>query len=87
MSSLSERQARDIETVERSMSIVSLLGTFFIFWTFTRFPYFRKPINRLVMFASVGNCMANVATLIASSGIKAGAGSSLCQFQAFFIQM
>jgi hypothetical protein len=83
---LTPSQARDVEIVERTMSMVSLFGTFFILGTFTCFPFFRKPINRLVVYASVGNCMANVATLIASSGMKAGENSALCEFQAFFIQ-
>ena len=48
---------------------------------------YHKPINRLVFYASFGNIISNVATLISRSSIEAGANSPLCQFQAFLIQM
>ncbi|KAL8895886.1 MAG: hypothetical protein Q9207_007967 [Kuettlingeria erythrocarpa] len=48
---------------------------------------FRKPVNRLIFYASWGNMLGNAATLISQSGIKAGQRSALCQFQAFLIQM
>ncbi|KAK1141971.1 hypothetical protein N8T08_008294 [Aspergillus melleus] len=47
---------------------------------------FRKPINRLVFYASWGNIMTNLATVVSQSGIHAGLNSPLCQLQAFLIQ-
>ncbi|RHZ63437.1 G protein coupled receptor family protein [Aspergillus thermomutatus] len=47
---------------------------------------FRKPINRLIFYASWGNIMSNVATLIDESSLQGGSEGSLCQFQAFMIQ-
>lgn len=82
----SQAQLSAISLTERICSAVSLVGTFVIVTTFISFRSFRKPINRLVFYASWGNIMANVATLISQSGIQAGVGSSLCQFQAFLIQ-
>ncbi|KAJ5183182.1 hypothetical protein N7492_000798 [Penicillium capsulatum] len=82
----SPRQLFAISVTERVCSAVSLLGTFVIVATFIGSHSFRKPINRLVFYASWGNIMANIATLISQSGIHARVGSSLCQFQAFLIQ-
>ncbi|KAJ5105101.1 hypothetical protein NUU61_002448 [Penicillium alfredii] len=82
----SARQLSAISATERVCSAVSLIGASVIVATFIGSRSFRKPINRLVFYASWGNLMANIATLISQSGIHAGAGSSLCQFQAFLIQ-
>ncbi|KAK7556679.1 hypothetical protein IWX50DRAFT_653213 [Phyllosticta citricarpa] len=77
-----------IEVVERVMSSISLASTLFIILTFTAFPMFRKPINRLVVYASVGNVLVNIATIISVSAIPGRGGSDeLCRFQGFFIQM
>lgn len=75
-----------ISIVERSCSVFSLLGCVFIISTFCLDRAFRKPINRLVFYASFGNLMTNVATLMARAfiGDENAAG---CQFQAFLIQM
>lgn len=75
-----------IENTERACSVLSLLGTTFIIGSFICNTSFRKPINRLVFYASWGNTMANIATLISRSGVYHGVTGPLCQFQAFFIQ-
>lgn len=69
------------------MSVISLFATMFIFVTFVTFDFFRKPRNRLVFWASLGNAMTNVATLVSVSGIAAGPRSALCQFQGFLLQV
>ncbi|OCK92365.1 uncharacterized protein K441DRAFT_570244 [Cenococcum geophilum 1.58] len=79
-------QMRVIELSERTMSVFSLIGSLFIISTFIAFPFFRKPINRLVFYASIGNILCNIATLISTSGLDAGESSSLCQFQGVLIQ-
>jgi len=75
-----------ISIVERSCSVFSLLGCVFIISTFCLDRAFRKPINRLVFYASFGNLMTNVATLMARAFIG-DENSAGCQFQAFLIQM
>lgn len=87
MSSLTKAQLSALETTERVASCFSLVGTIFIFVTFVSSPNFRRPINRLVFYASWGNTLCNIGTLISESGIRAGSTSHLCQFQAFLIQM
>ena len=83
---LSEQQILAISATERVCSTISLVGTFVIVATFIWSPLFRKPINRLVFYASWGNIMANIATIISADGIHIGVDSSLCQFQGFLIQ-
>lgn len=84
--SLSAGQLFAISATERTCSTISLTATSIIIISFLSSPSFRKPINRLVFYASFGNIMANVATLISQSGIGAGTSSNLCQMQAFLIQ-
>lgn len=72
---------------ERLGSVLSLVSTAFVIATFLYNKAFHKPINRLVFYASWGNIMANVGTIISRSGIGLGLSRPLCQFQAFVIQM
>ena len=72
--------------IERACSVFSLLGCVFIIATFCMSKAFHKPINRLVFYASFGNAITNVATLMARSFIG-DTNSAGCQFQAFLIQM
>ncbi|KAF4541843.1 G-protein coupled receptor [Lasiodiplodia theobromae] len=77
-----------LESMARTTSAVSLVSCLFILLTFAFFPTFRKPINRLIVYASIGNILTNIATVISVSGIPShGASWSLCRFQGFFIQM
>ncbi|KAK3370151.1 hypothetical protein B0H63DRAFT_309071 [Podospora didyma] len=72
--------------IERTCSVFSLLGCVVVIVTFSMSKAFHKPINRLVFYASFGNLMTNVATLMARSFIG-DTTSAGCQFQAFLIQM
>ncbi|KAL8710865.1 MAG: hypothetical protein Q9220_004669 [cf. Caloplaca sp. 1 TL-2023] len=87
VSELSSSQLHALETTERVASCFSLIGTIFIILTFTFSSAFRRPVNRLIFYASWGNTLCNVATLMSQSGIRAGENSHLCQFQGFLIQM
>ncbi|KAF4441862.1 G coupled receptor like [Fusarium acutatum] len=83
---LSNSQLRALSIIERTCSVFSLLGSLFIIATFLSSKAFHKPINRLVFYASFGNMMTNVGTLMSRSYI--GSPNSVgCQFQAFLIQM
>ncbi|KAJ5089991.1 hypothetical protein N7532_008675 [Penicillium argentinense] len=85
--SLSPSQNRAIQITERVTSSFSVFGALFVIGTYTASSRFHKPINRMVFYASWGNILANVSTLISLSGIQAGQESSMCQTQAFLIQM
>lgn len=83
---MTPEQNHALEVAERVCSVLSLIGTSIIIVTFLGSNLFRKPINRLVFYASWGNIMSNVATLISVAGYVHGSSSALCQFQAFLIQ-
>jgi hypothetical protein len=85
--SLTTGQLRAIEITERVTSSFSMIGGLFVIVTFLASPVFHKPINRLVFYASWGNMITNVATMISRSGIQIGVNEPLCQLQAFIIQM
>lgn len=80
-------QVSAFQITERVTSVFSLFGILFILSTFLFARGFDKPINRLIFLASWSNLGMNIAALIAQDGITAGVNSSLCQFQAFAIQM
>ncbi|CAN8095181.1 unnamed protein product [Discula destructiva] len=83
---ITQDELRSVDIVERVASVFSLLGCIFVIMSFSFSKAFHKPINRLVFYASIGNMMTNVATLMARTyvGIPGSAG---CQLQAFLIQM
>jgi hypothetical protein len=83
---LTPNQLNAISVVERVGSVFSLLGCIFIIITFSVSKAFHKPINRLVFYASFGNMMTNVGTLIAREYVES-IDSVGCQFQGFLIQM
>jgi hypothetical protein len=83
---LTTEQKISINAIERAGSILSVIGCIFIIFTFSVSKAFHKPINRLVFYASFGNMMTNIATLMAREFIDDG-DSAGCQFQAFLIQM
>ena len=80
-----ELQLHSLQDVERVVSVLSLVGTIFVMITFLSCSHFRKLINRLIFYASFGNVLMAIGTLISREGIKYGPDSSLCQFQAFLI--
>lgn len=85
-SDLSKKNYSDFDKIERACSVFSILGCVFIITTFLFSKSFRKPITRLVFFASFGNLLTNVATIMARSYVAVPT-SPACQFQGFLIQM
>ncbi|KIM92968.1 hypothetical protein OIDMADRAFT_138728 [Oidiodendron maius Zn] len=81
-----EKEFSNVQRAERVASILSLVGCFFVVITFCSSSAFHTPISRLIFYASFGNILSNVATLISREGVLAGQNSVLCQLQAFFIQ-
>lgn len=80
------RHLRVISHIERVGSSLSLLGCIFILLTFCFSGDLRKPINRLVFYASWGNLFSVVGTLMSRAPL-ADVNSFGCQLQAFLIQM
>lgn len=86
---LTEGQLNGLSIVERTCSVLSLIGIAFIVTTFLLSRGFHKPINRLIFYASVGNLGTNIGTIISRAPIDGASITHphLCQFQAFLIQM
>jgi len=83
---LTGEQAYTLLLIERVTSVFSLVGCAFIFATFVFSKKFRRPVNRLIFFASLGNISMGVATVMSTTPVFDPDGA-LCQFQAFLIQM
>ncbi|GIJ86755.1 hypothetical protein Asppvi_005650 [Aspergillus pseudoviridinutans] len=83
---LSRHQQSVLSIIERVCSCVSVVGSGVVIATFVSSREFRKPINRLIFYASWGNLLSNVATLIAESSLQDSPHGALCQFQGFMIQ-
>ncbi|KAJ6783200.1 hypothetical protein PWT90_01240 [Aphanocladium album] len=83
---LTESELRAVTAIERSCSVVSVLACLFTILTFCTSRRFHKPINRLVFYASFGNLMTSVATLM-SRDFTDDILSPGCQVQGFLIQM
>ena len=83
---LTEGETDIFSIIERATSVFSFLGSLFVIGSFCLSKAFHKPINRLVFYATFGNLMTNVATLMATSFIG-DITSAGCKFQAFLIQM
>lgn len=86
MGGLTESQIEAIGAVEITCSVFSLLGSLFIITTFCFSHSFHKPINRMVFYASFGNMMTNVGTLMSRTYVDR-ITSFGCQFQAFLLQL
>ncbi|PFH56877.1 hypothetical protein XA68_15827 [Ophiocordyceps unilateralis] len=82
---LTLEQRTAIIAIERACSVLSLLGCIFTIVTFCSSRAFHKPINRLVFYASFGNMLTNVGTLMSNAYLRE-LDSFGCQFQSFLIQ-
>ncbi|KAI1098242.1 family A G protein-coupled receptor-like protein [Jackrogersella minutella] len=83
---LSEGVLDAISVIERVVSVLSMLGCLFVIFTFSFSKAFHKPINRLVFYASFGNLMTNIGSLLSRRYVD-DIDSFGCQFQGFLIQM
>jgi hypothetical protein len=85
--SLTVKQGLALDTLERVMSLMSLIGCLLLILTFLTTKTLRaRSFNRLLFLAACGNIFSNVATFIGHSGIRGGDHSGLCKFQATLIQ-
>ena len=84
---LSDDQKQVIVTLERVGASFSLVGVCLIILTFIAIKRMRTIPNRFILFASVANIGASVASLIGLAGINQGLDSALCKTQAFLLEM
>lgn len=83
---LTAGQLSAIGTIEKICSVFSFLGCLFVITTFCMSRAFHKPINRIVLYATFGNMMSNIGTLMSRSFLT-DIHSAGCQCQAFILQM
>ncbi|KAF8855790.1 putative cAMP receptor [Acephala macrosclerotiorum] len=84
---LSEHQLHILAIVERSASVLSIIGIATIIGTFCFSRQFRNPVHRIIFINAFYNLFDVTATTISLSGPDAGNHSALCQFQGFMMQM
>ena len=87
MRGLSTEDAESVIAIERACSALSLVGCVFVLVTFCLSDAFRqRAINRMVFYATFGNMLTNVATLMTTSYTH-DVNSPGCQLQGFLIQV
>ncbi|KAK8125192.1 G-protein coupled receptor [Apiospora kogelbergensis] len=84
---LTREQVNTIVIFERVGASLSVTGVVLILIAFVAFKRLRTVPNTFIVFASFANLGASIACLIGYAGIEAGAGSALCQTQAFLFEM
>ncbi|KAH6616060.1 hypothetical protein B0J18DRAFT_459970 [Chaetomium sp. MPI-SDFR-AT-0129] len=87
MHGASSSDTAHIVAIERACSALSLLGCVFVLVTFSAMEAFRqRAINRMVFYATFGNMLTNMATLMTTSYTHMP-DSVGCQMQGFLIQV
>ncbi|KJZ77937.1 hypothetical protein HIM_02574 [Hirsutella minnesotensis 3608] len=83
----SQHQVDVLVTLERLGGSISLVALMFIFLAYGLFQRVRNVQNTFIVFASVSNVGASIASIIALDGLQAGKGTALCQTQSFLFEM
>ncbi|OAA76737.1 Glucose receptor Git3 [Akanthomyces lecanii RCEF 1005] len=80
-------EIRLLVRLERIGGCISIVAVFCIFVAYTFFPKVRNVQNTFIVFASVSNVGASVASIIAFDGLREGKTSTLCKAQSFLFEM
>ncbi|KAK2605839.1 hypothetical protein QQS21_003793 [Conoideocrella luteorostrata] len=80
-------QVKALITLERVGGSVSLASVVLIFIAYGLVRRVRNVQNTFIVFASVSNVGASVASIIAQDGLAQGTESTLCQTQSFLFEM
>lgn len=84
--SLSHEEIKVLITIERTgagCSMVAIVLTILSYWAFKKI---RTTPNLFILFASIANAGASVASMMGYDGLEQGQGSTLCQAQAFIFE-
>lgn len=82
-----QHQIDVLVALERVGGSISLIALMFIFIAYALIRNVRNVQNTFIVFASVSNVGASVASIIALDGLHAGKRSALCQTQSFLFEM
>ena len=84
---LSAYEIKVLIALERTGGAVSLAAVMLVFLAYAWVPRARNVQNTFIVFASISNVGACVASIIAMDGLYAGKMSPLCQAQSFIFEM
>lgn len=86
LSDLSTEQVDLLITIERTGASLSMVAVILIITSFVLFRRLRTTPNLFIVFASLANAGASIASMMGYDGLVQGDNSSLCQAQAFIFQ-
>ena len=84
--SLSHEEIKILITIERTgagCSMVAIVLTILSYWLVKKL---RTTPNLFLLFASIANAGASIASMMGYDGLERGQGSTLCQAQAFIFE-
>lgn len=84
---MTKSQMLTLTVLERTGGCVSLVAVTVIFIAYYLCPRVRNVQNTFIVFASISNVGASIASAIAMDGLLLGKESSLCQAQSFMFEM
>ncbi|RMJ14364.1 hypothetical protein CDV36_005970 [Fusarium kuroshium] len=84
---LTAGQTQALVLMERMGGSVSLIAVVLIFIAYALVPRVRNVQNTFIVFASIANVGASIASIIAMDGLELGVASPLCQAQSFLFHM
>lgn len=84
---LSRHQINVLVTLERVGGSISLFAVLTIFLAYGTIRRVRNVQNTFIVFASVSNVGASIASIIALDGLKDDKRNPLCQAQSFLFEM
>jgi hypothetical protein len=84
--SLSSEHTNILITSERTCAGLSMVAITLTAISFVCFKKLRTTPNLVLLFASIANAGASVASMMGYDGLKHGENSSLCQAQAFIFE-
>lgn len=85
--SIGQDQMATLVLLERIGGSISLVAVVLILIAYALVPSVRNVQNTFILFASIANIGASVASIIAMDGLELGVASPLCQAQSFLFQM
>ena len=85
-SSLTVEQIDMLIKIERTGAGLSMVAIVLTVILYLRFRRLRTTPNLFLVFASVANAGASVASMMGYDGVNQGEGSALCQTQAFIFE-
>lgn len=84
---LTPGQTQALVLMERMGGSISLVAVVLIFVAYALVPRVRNVQNTFIVFASIANVGASIASVIAMDGLELGVASPLCQAQSFLFHM